>query len=159
MRRSSHGIGRIAREAALLVALATGLALLVNVWHPRGLGLLTAPAEGESLGDPLQMSFEEAARRHAERSAVFVDARSPADYAAGHIPGALSGPDQEFDRWIEGFIAATEPETVLVAYCEGAGCELSRSLVEKLQDLGYAEARYVVDGWGRWKAKGLPVEK
>jgi rhodanese-related sulfurtransferase len=159
MRKSSHRIERIAREAALLVALATGLALLANVWHPRGLSLLAPPAEGESAGDPLQMSFEEAARRHAERSAVFVDARSAADYAAGHIPGALNGPDSEFDRWIEGFIAATDPETVIVAYCEGAGCELSRSLVEKLRDLGYAEARYVVDGWGRWKAKGLTVEK
>ncbi len=158
MRKTSHRFGRIAGEAALLVALATGLALLANAWHPRGLSLLTAPAEGESAADPQQISFEEAAQRHAERSAVFVDARSAADYAAGHIPGALSGPDQEFDRWIEGFIAATEPDTVIVAYCEGAGCDLSRSVVEKLRDLGYTHARYVVDGWGRWKAKGWAVE-
>ncbi|MCU0564267.1 MAG: rhodanese-like domain-containing protein [Desulfobacterales bacterium] len=47
---------------------------------------------------------------------------------------------------------------VIVAYCEGSRCELSKSLVEKLAALGYANARYLPDGWGRWKAKGLPAE-
>ena len=146
------------KEAALLVALAAGIGLLVNAWHPRGLSLLTGPVTREESADPLQISLEEAGRRHAEGAAVFVDARPAADYVAGHIRGAVSGPDPEFDRWIEGFIAATEPETVIVAYCEGAQCELSRSLVTKLVELGYSNARYLPDGWGRWKAGGLPVE-
>ena len=155
-----HRKPSILREALLLLLAACGLALLANAWHPGGLDLFSAPpATGELPADPLQISLEEAARRHADGSAVFVDARSPADYAAGHIRGAVSGPDQEFDRWIEGFIAATEPETVIVAYCEGSRCELSKSIAEKLADLGYANARYLPDGWGRWKAKGLPVEK
>ena len=159
MRNHHRRTPSILREAALLIAAAVGLALLANAWRPDGLSLFTAPpAAGELPADALQIPLEEAARRHAESSAVFVDARSAADFAAGRIRGALSGPDHEFDRWIEGFIAATEPETVIVAYCEGAQCELSRSLVEKLRELGYANARYVVDGWGRWKAQGLPTE-
>ncbi len=159
MRNHPHRKPSILREALLLLLAACGLALLANAWHPGGLDLFIAPpATGELPADPLQISLEEAARRHADGSAVFVDARSPADYAAGHIRGAVSGPDQEFDRWIEGFIAATEPETVIVAYCEGSRCELSKSIAEKLADLGYANARYLPDGWGRWKAKGLPTE-
>jgi len=156
--RKDDRIRPIVREAALLIVLATGLGLLMNAWHPRGLSLLTPPATGEGSADPLEISLEEAARRHVDGSAVFVDARSTADYAAGPIGGALSGPGQEFAPLIEGYNAATEPETVIVAYCEGAQCELSRSLVTKLIDLGYAQARYVVDGWGRWKAQGLPTE-
>jgi rhodanese-related sulfurtransferase len=149
----------VLREAALLIIVAAGLALGVNAWHPGGLSLFTAPAAaGDTSADPLQISLAEAARRHADGSAVFVDARSPADYAAGHIRGAASGPDQEFDRWIEGFIAATEPETVIVVYCDGAQCVLSKSLTEKLADLGYANARYLPDGWGRWKSGRLPIE-
>jgi len=160
MWKHPHRKQSILREAFLLLLAACGLALLANAWHPGGLNLFTAPpATGELPADPLQISLEEATRRHTDGSAVFVDARSPADYAAGHIRGAVSGPDQEFDRWIEGFIAATEPETVIVAYCEGSRCELSKSLVEKLQSLGYANARYLSDGWGRWKEKGLPTEK
>ena len=158
MRKDLNRRMPIVRQAALLILIATGLALGVNAWHPRGLDLLATPPSGAASTDPLQISLEEAAGHHAARTAVFVDARSPADYAAGHIQGAVSGPDQEFDRWIEGFIAATEPDTVIVAYCEGAQCELSHSLVTKLTDLGYTNARYVVDGWGRWKAQGLPVE-
>lgn len=159
MRNRPHRKRPILREAALLIAAAAGLALLANAWRPDGLNLFTAPpAAGEVPADALQIPLEEAVRRHAEGSAVFVDARAAADFAAGHIRGALSGPDQEFDRWIEGFIATTEPEMVIVAYCEGSRCELSKSLVEKLAALGYANARYLPDGWGRWKAKGLPAE-
>jgi len=158
MHRKAHATS-VLREAVLLIAIAVGLGLAVNAWHPRGLSLLAGPESGEPGSDPLRISFEDASRRQAEGTAVFVDARSPADYAAGHIPGALSGPEREFDRWIEGFIAANEPDAEIIAYCEGVQCELSRALVEKLQDLGYVNARYVVDGWGRWKAKGLPVER
>lgn len=159
MRNHPHRKRPILREAALLIAAAVGIALLANAWRPDGLSLFTAPpAAGEISDDALQIPLEEAVRRHAEGSAVFVDARAAADFAAGHIRGALSGPDQEFDRWIEGFIAAVEPDAVIVAYCEGAQCALSHSLVEKLRELGYGNARYVVDGWGRWKAKGLPTE-
>jgi rhodanese-related sulfurtransferase len=160
MRNHHRRTPSILREALLLVLAAGGLALLANAWRPDGLNLFTAPpAAGELPADALQIPLEEAARRHADASAVFVDARPAADFAAGRIRGALSGPEQEFDRWIEGFIAATEPETVIVAYCEGSRCELSKSLAEKLADLGYANARYLPDGWGRWKANGLPVEK
>ena len=159
MRHHHRQAPSILREAALLIAAAVGLALLANAWRPDGLSLFTAPpAAGELPADALQIPLEEAARRHADGSALFVDARAAADFAAGHIRGALNGPDHEFDRWIEGFIAATEPETVIVAYCEGSRCELSKSLVEKLQSLGYANARYLPDGWGQWKAQGLPTE-
>jgi rhodanese-related sulfurtransferase len=149
------------KEAALILSLAVAVALIVNALRARGLDVLGPgpPAAGADAGvDPREISLEEAALRHAERSAVFADARPAADYAAGHIQDALSLPDQDFDSWVEKFIAATDPETVIIAYCEGAQCLSSRSLAEKLIDLGYVNTRVLVDGWGRWQAGRLPVE-
>lgn len=149
------------KEATLILCLAVAVALIVNALRARGLDLLAPgpPAVGTAAAqDQREISLEDAVRRHAEQSAIFADARPAADYAAGHIQGALSLPDQEFDSWAEEFIAATEPETVIITYCEGVQCLLSKSLAQRLIDLGYVNTHYLVDGWGRWKAKGLPVE-
>ena len=148
------------KETALILSLAVAIALVVNALRPKGLDVLAPgpPAAGADAGTgPREISLEDAVRRHVEKSAIFADARSAADYAAGHIQGALSLPDQDFDSWVEKFIAATEPETAIITYCEGAQCVLSKSLAEKLIDLGYVNTRYLVDGWGRWKASQLPV--
>lgn len=157
-----HVLKPLIKEAALILSLALAIALIVNALRARGLDLLAPgpPAAGTDAAiDPREIPLEDAVRRHAEKSAIFADARPAADYASGHIQGALSLPDQEFDSWIEEFIAATEPETVIITYCEGTQCLLSKSLAEKLVDLGYLNARYLVDGWGRWKAGRLPVGK
>ncbi|MGE5258338.1 MAG: rhodanese-like domain-containing protein [Hyphomicrobiales bacterium] len=150
------------KEAALILSLAVAVALTVNALRARGIDWL-APvppaAETAAASDRREIPLEEAVRWHAEKSAIFADARPAADYAAGHIQGALSLPDQEFDTWVEDFIAATDPETVIITYCEGAQCLLSKSLAEKLIDLGYVNTRYLIDGWGRWKANRLPVGK
>jgi rhodanese-related sulfurtransferase len=163
---SLMGDGRVfkplIKETVLILSLAVAAALTVNALRAKGLDWL-APAppavETAAAADRHEIPLEEAVRRHAEKSAVFADARPAADYAAGHIQGALSLPDQEFDTWAENFIAATDPETVIITYCEGAHCLLSKSLAEKLIDLGYVNTRYLIDGWGRWKANRLPIGK
>jgi rhodanese-related sulfurtransferase len=150
------------REAALILTVAVAVALIVNALRARGLVLLAPglPAAGtDAAPDRHEISLADAVRRHTEKSAIFADARPAADYAAGHIPGALSLPAEEWKAWAAGFIAATEPETVIITYCEGAQCLLSKSLAEKLIDLGYVNTRYLADGWGQWKANRLPVEK
>jgi rhodanese-related sulfurtransferase len=166
MNPASMGEGQVLKplikEAALILSLAVAIALIVNALRARGLDVLaTRPpaAETEAALHQREISLEDAVRRHTEKSAIFADARPTPDYAAGHIQGALSLPDQEFDSWVEAFVAATELETVIITYCEGVQCLLSKSLAEKLIDLGYVNTRILVDGWGQWKANRLPVGK
>jgi rhodanese-related sulfurtransferase len=151
------------KEALLVLAVSLAAAMVVNSLRPKGLDIFT-PGNPNASGSPptqsdREISLEAAIRRHADQSAIFADARSAADYEAGHIQGALSLPDQDMDAWIESFIAKTTPEALIIAYCEGVQCDLSKSLVDKLVDLGFVNARYVVDGWGRWKERQLPMEK
>jgi rhodanese-related sulfurtransferase len=149
------------KEALMILVLSLATAMLVNGLRPNGLDLFAPVAPTASGSTPTQtdreISIEEAIRRHADQSAIFVDARSAVDYEAGHIQSALNLPDQDIDAWIEAFIAQTNPEALIIAYCEGPQCALSKSLVDKLIDLGFVNARYLVDGWGQWKERRLPT--
>jgi 3-mercaptopyruvate sulfurtransferase SseA len=72
-------MARLAVRSALLLASALG-SLSCVVW-PAGSGPGAA-----------QVPLEEALARCDRGEAVLIDVRSPADYAAGHIPGALNVP-------------------------------------------------------------------
>ncbi len=104
-----------------------------------------------------EISIDEARQAHAEGRAVFADARSAADFAAGHIEGAVNLPEHDLETWIEAFIARTDPATAIITYCDGGDCPLAKSLTEKLVELGYADTRFLSDGWGKWRERGLPT--
>ncbi len=149
------------REALLIATAAIALAFTVNALRPDGLDLAGGGPQKIS-GNAVaagghEITIEEARQAHAQGSAVFADARSAADYAAGHIEGAISLPEHDLEAWVEGFIARTDPATVIITYCDGGECPLARALAEKLVELGYANTRFLSDGWGKWKERGLPT--
>ena len=83
-----------------------------------------------------------------------IDVRPTDEYAAGHLPGAISIPINEFDRDLDRLTADGE----VVAYCRGPYCLLAFEAVAKLRDKGFA-ARRLEDGFPEWKLAGLPVEQ
>ena len=86
-----------------------------------------------------------------------MDARSEADYRAGHIKGAVNIPDLDFENHIGSFLEKTAADTVLITYCEGDACTLSISLAEKLSLSGFESVFHLKNGWGQWKERGLPI--
>lgn len=83
---------------------------------------------------------------------VVLDVRSRDEFAAGHIPGALSVPLDELD----GVLARLPKRTEIVAYCRGPYCVLAPQAVERLRAKGY-KARRLADGMPEWRLAGLPV--
>ncbi|MGA9236966.1 MAG: rhodanese-like domain-containing protein [Desulfobacterales bacterium] len=106
-----------------------------------------------------ELSIEEAVRLFEEGAVLFVDARSEADYRAGHIKGAVNIPDLDFENHIGSFLEKTAAETVLITYCEGDSCTLSKSLAEKLSLAGFENVFHLKNGWGQWKERGLPIAR
>ena len=95
-----------------------------------------------------------------EAGSVFIDARKQHDYANSHIPGALNFYAEEFGIEEEKSITGLLPfDTMIIAYCDGGECELSRRLAERLGEIGYTKVRILVVGWGGWKKAGYPVER
>jgi rhodanese-related sulfurtransferase/DNA-binding transcriptional ArsR family regulator len=83
-----------------------------------------------------------------------LDVRPAEEYAAGHIPGALSVPVAELRRRIAELPADQE----IVAYCRGPYCAFAPEAVRLLRAAGRA-ARRLEDGLPEWAAAGLPVAR
>jgi rhodanese-related sulfurtransferase/DNA-binding transcriptional ArsR family regulator len=84
---------------------------------------------------------------------VVLDVRPPAEYRAGHIPGAISMPlDELAER-----MAELPSDREIVAYCRGPYCFLAVDAVRELQKRGMRALR-LQDGLPEWRAEGLPVE-
>ncbi len=99
------------------------------------------------------LSREELRRRMAEGSAVLVDVRPAEEFRAGHIPGAISMPIEEFRKLSASLPARKE----VIAYCRGPYCVMSYDAVAQIRARG-RRARRLVDGFPEWRAAGLPVE-
>jgi rhodanese-related sulfurtransferase/DNA-binding transcriptional ArsR family regulator len=95
---------------------------------------------------------DELQRRLAAGQVVAVDVRPAEEYAAGHIPGAVSIPlDQLPDR-----LADLPDDVEIVAYCRGAYCVLAHDAVRLLATRGRRAAR-LADGMLEWRLADLPV--
>jgi rhodanese-related sulfurtransferase/DNA-binding transcriptional ArsR family regulator len=83
---------------------------------------------------------------------VILDVRPRLEFAAGHIPGALSVPLEELDI----ALARLPKRAQIVAYCRGPYCVLAPQAVERLRARGF-KARRLADGMPEWRLAGLPV--
>ncbi|MCC5031735.1 metalloregulator ArsR/SmtB family transcription factor [Streptomyces sp. WAC 00631] len=113
------------------------------------------PARAAYLGaDPGEgVGREELLARAAAGDVVVLDVRPAEEYAAGHIPGAVSIPVGELPERI----AELPPDTDVVAYCRGTYCVLAHDAVRLLRERGRTAAR-LTDGMLEWRLDGLPVE-
>jgi rhodanese-related sulfurtransferase len=83
---------------------------------------------------------------------VVLDVRPAAEYAAGHLPGAVSIPVGELRRRL----AELPGDREVVAYCRGPYCAFAHEAVALLRQEGFA-ARRLEDGLPEWQAAGLAV--
>jgi rhodanese-related sulfurtransferase len=99
------------------------------------------------------VSREELLARADDGSVLVLDVRPREEYAAGHIPGALSLPLGE----LEDRLATLPPETEIVAYCRGPYCVMAPQALQLLHRHGY-RARRLQGGLPEWRRAGLAVE-
>ena len=94
------------------------------------------------------------ARESGERITV-VDARSREAFARGHIPGAISLPHREMSREST---AALDRQALVVAYCDGIGCNASTKGALRMAELGF-RVKELIGGLDWWKRDGHPTGK
>lgn len=81
---------------------------------------------------------------------VIVDSRPKARmYDKGHIPGAISIPDSQFDKMIDKLPA--DKAMPLYFYCGGLQCKLSANSAEKAVKLGYTNVKMIPEGYPGWE--------
>jgi DNA-binding transcriptional ArsR family regulator len=96
---------------------------------------------------------EELLERAKKGLVTVLDVRPTEEYAAGHLPGAVSIPLQRLKRGL----AKLPKKREVVAYCRGPYCLMSFEAVRELRRRGW-NARRLEVGFPEWKAAGLNVE-
>ena len=87
------------------------------------------------------------------RAPIILDVRTPAEFASGHIPGAINIPHTELARRI----SELDPKAEIALYCmAGPRARLGE---QTLQKAGRTRLLHVQGGLSAWMAAGLPVEK
>jgi hydroxyacylglutathione hydrolase len=142
----------VAEDEAGAAQAATRLArvgLESVVGHLQG-GVRAWLETGRPLARLPQVTVDELARRRqAEPGLRVVDVRRPAEYAAGHVPGALSLPLDRLAR------ERLDPGTPTAVIC--AGGYRSSAAASLLLQHGVTDLVNVVGGTSAWVASGQPV--
>jgi rhodanese-related sulfurtransferase len=102
--------------------------------------------------DTEEIGREELLRRAAAGEIVVLDVRPSPEYAAGHIPGALSIPFGDLSERL----AELPAEVEVVAYCRGPYCVFAHDAVRLLTAQGHRAVR-LSEGMLEWRLAGHPV--
>ncbi|NNJ09610.1 rhodanese-like domain-containing protein [Chloroflexales bacterium ZM16-3] len=101
------------------------------------------------------ISLADARSRLDGGTAVFIDVRAGSDYAAGHIPGALTITSQDLETRLNSLPAGS----VIIAYGDSDRAESGQRGAQIFMDLGYPPVIALDGGFQDWEKAGNPVEK
>lgn len=136
------------RQAFLLLVLSVVGAVGTHLFHPR------APAWYLS-SDPLkddEVSMASIAERW-QGNVMWIDARVSEQFGKGHVPGALSLNEQNFDKVLFEQIEILQSlKKPVVIYCDSEKCDASRTIREQLLQRIPIENVFVLKGgWQAWQ--------
>jgi rhodanese-related sulfurtransferase/predicted transcriptional regulator len=98
------------------------------------------------------LTGEELLERLDRGDVVIVDVRPEAEYAAGHLPGAVHIPPEHLE-----LLDDLPPDRDIIAYCRGPYCVYADDAVRRLHARGRRAARLEV-GIPEWRSSGGSVE-
>lgn len=104
--------------------------------------------------EPLEAGYTVVKALHDARAALFVDARSVEEFAAGHIAEAVNLPFDDVFRRPELAKALDSGGRPIVAYCGGGDCELSKNLAFALIEGGHRKVLVYLGGTKGWTDAG-----
>jgi phage shock protein E len=138
--------------ALCVAAVATPFALPARAAEPTPAAPATKPAAVKKL------SVDDFDKARQAKDAVVLDVRSPEEYAAGHVPGAVNVPvtgkgSAEFDKTV----AAIDKDKPVLVHCRSG--VRSAKAVEKMRAMGFVHLAEFPGGWVAWEGAGKPAEQ
>lgn len=124
----------------ILIAVASGVMLLLPIVRGAGAGSLTAATAVQLIN---------------REKAVVLDVSEPEEFAAGHVKGAKNLPLGELEQKLATMVKNKQQPLVLVC-AKGARASRAEGIAKKL---GYEKAQALAGGLKAWRDAGLPVEK
>ena len=172
----------LTKEIAAVVAMAVVVGFVFNTVSGRGLPIIrvdpvrvavadsaifgpgaaaidavpSAPRAETAAGDAFRIITLDQMKRATEgRRGILFDARTPDEFAAGHIPGAENLYAMAPESWVER-VGDLPRDTLLIVYCSNPHCPFGKTLAELLGSFGFNNLLLFDEGWDAWTAAGLP---
>lgn len=99
------------------------------------------------------VSFADYDEMASHGNVVMVDVRPEAEFAAGHVAGAINIPVAD----LASRMAELPANSSIVAYCRGAYCVMAATAVRRLREAGFDAVR-LEGGFPDWREVGRPTE-
>src|SRR5581483_5100167 len=126
-------MGRALRQVIAILLLPLLPAVATAFWHPRKpswqsdeVTLAVAAAWGDDL--------------------LWVDARPDADFAKGHIPGAIQLNEDRWDELMDGVLDRFSTSRKIVVYCSSLSCQTSHDVARRLREEAQISNVFVLKG-------------
>ena len=97
-----------------------------------------------------------ATRLYNRESAWFIDMRPRKEYEKGHLPGAFSLPESEFDQLIDKLRKEADDDPPLIVYDE-SGPQAAR-MGRRLRKAGFSRVYRLKHGLRAWQGAGFPMD-
>ena len=92
-----------------------------------------------------------------DSSALFLDARPPEDYEAGHIAGAVSLYFEKLDELYNSVLGKVPKDRLIITYCSDPECKSGLKLADALVGKGFTRVLIFLEGLPGWKDAGYPT--
>ncbi len=166
------------QQGIIITVMAAVIGLVVNSFHPRKVSLAfkrpplqyaadslfaeelpsvtiadqndpvpLAPTESDEL---IIVSIKQVRQLVSQQQAILLDARTPAEYEAGHLPGAMLLPfDLLYDYEVQ--LNSLLKDKWFICYCDGPPCDLGELLAQELMLRDFHKVAVYQDGLNDWK--------
>lgn len=96
------------------------------------------------------VTFEQIKSRLNNPNFLIIDARSPEDFAKGHIGEAINiFPHEDQSTYLDKIFKLNRDKTFIV-YCTGGTCDLSHELAKDMLNFGHQRVFIYTGGWDEW---------
>jgi len=160
--KNKEFIYRITYQTFAVLIISAAIGLSVNALRSDGVPLIADWSVKSqmtlSTGENIEISVQDARRLCLEDKAIVLDARSPEEYQAGHIDCAVNLPWLSFDEYFQNISEKLPEDKIIITYCDGETCSLSKDLAKMLIDMGFKNVKVLVNGWSVWVQNSFPTE-
>ncbi len=125
--------------------------------NPDSMAAVVKKEAEEKAGALKVITLDQLKRLLQQHRGVLLDARSPEDYAKGHIRGARNIYGLELEKHFEE-IGAIPRDTLVIIYCNNPECHLGRSLAEFMSSFSFSKLYLYDDGWDGWTGAKMPID-
>lgn len=142
---------------AAFAATSVLAALTYHVVHDQGI-LTNRTAMAQVMGAHFkptlaQVTTDEVTDMIAQSDVLFIDARYPGDYKAGHLPGAVSLPVYSGLVERRDMLAAVDSKRRVVVYCQSESCHWGDIIAGDLMFRGYKNVAVYRGGYREWRER------